>query len=491
MKTITGKITSLVILIVLLVSSMLAGINYWSSRDSLLNEYQQQQNSITEQLNVILKEPVFVYDKDAINSIITALVHQPLIASIKVVDQRNRHMGQTATEQSIDDNGAVDIIWEGKKIGTVHIGFSKESVNQALSDTLFQALFSTLFTLVVLVILLVVVVRKVMVEPLLEVNNVLADIAGGGGNLTARIPVKRDDEIGQLAENFNSFINTVQDIITDIADAEEQLKQVSIEVKNINQKAIQGNAKQSDLTSVSLSNLHQLDMATKEIATNSESTSFKTQQAYKLSVDSQKDIHNNIEQVKLLVANLDKTAQEVTELKQASDNIGKVLDVIKGIAEQTNLLALNAAIEAARAGESGRGFAVVADEVRALASKTHHSTTEIQSIISHLQQQAETSYQATITSKDLVAVTIETTHKTGDSLQQITDEMSSINDMITMIASACEEQANVTSTVSTDMQVISEGALSLTDDAEQLKETTAHLIEVSKQMESQIHRFSY
>ena len=373
----------------------------------------------------------------------------------------------------------------------MQIGFSKETVNEALSDILYQALFSTFFTLIVLVMLLVIVVRKVMVQPLLEVNHLLADIAGGGGNLTARIPVTRDDEIGQLATNFNSFIQTVQTIIGDIAGAEEQLKQVSNDVKNINHKAILGNAKQSDLTSVSLSNLHQLDLATKEIASNSESTSLKSQQAYKLSIDSQKGIEANIVQVNLLVDNLDRTALEVTELKQASDNIGKVLDVITGIAEQTNLLALNAAIEAARAGESGRGFAVVADEVRALASKTHHSTTEIQSIISHLQQQAETSYQATLTSKDLVAVTIDTTQKTGDSLAQITTEMNSINDMITMIASACEEQANVTSTVSNDMKVISDGALSLTDDAEQLKVTTAHLIDVSKQMESQIKRFSY
>ncbi|QIR13500.1 methyl-accepting chemotaxis protein [Shewanella aestuarii] len=491
MKTITGKITSLVIIIVLIVGVAVAVGSYLVNSQRLYDQYDIQKSVIKSQLEVILKEPVFVYDKDSINSIIMAFSKQPLIAKISVQDQRNRLMANISTDKSQDEQIQLSLQWEGSVIGEVTVQFSKQQMRDALNAILLEAFISSLINLITLVILLVIVLRKVMVLPLLDVNKVLANIAGGGGDLTARIPVERNDEIGQLAINFNSFIETIQLIIKDIAGAEHQLKQVSIQVKSVNQKAIQGNAKQSDLTAVSLSNLHQLDLATKEIASNSESTSAKTQQAYRLSVASGKDIQANVEQVQALVDNLDRTATEVTSLKAASDNIGKVLDVISGIAEQTNLLALNAAIEAARAGESGRGFAVVADEVRALASKTHDSTSEIQSIISHLQKQADASYQATLTSKDLVAVTIETTYKTGESLMKITDEMNSINDMITMIASACEEQSNVTSTVANDMRTLSQGAHSLSDDAEELQTTTAKLIEVSKKMEAQIDRFNY
>ncbi len=334
-------------------------------------------------------------------------------------------------------------------------------------------------------------VRRLVTIPLTEVNNVLRDIAEGGGDLTSRIPVKSQDEIGQLAGNFNSFIETVQEIITDVASASGKLEEVSEQVRIIKDKTITSTETQSMLTDTSVENMRQLDIATKEIAANTESTVSITNKAVSVSTNSRGSIDNNISNISSLVENLEQTAREVSSLKQASDNIGSVLDVIKGIAEQTNLLALNAAIEAARAGESGRGFAVVADEVRALASKTHDSTTEIESIIEELQTQAEASYQSTQASKGKVSDTITSAQETSHALDQITDEMNAINDMIHLIASATEEQANVTQTVNSDMDQLNSSASQLTQDSRQLEQATENLLAVGEQMISQIRRFKY
>jgi methyl-accepting chemotaxis protein len=134
---------------------------------------------------------------------------------------------------------------------------------------------------------------------------------------------------------------------------------------------------------------------------------------------------------------------------------------------------------------------VVADEVRALASKTHESTSEIESIIGDLQSQAETSYQATQAGKEMVSQTISSAEGTGESLVQINQEMNSVNDMITMIASASEEQSNVTSAVTADMESLSLGAQSLSEDSKQLQQATEDLLEVGHQMVTQVNRFKY
>jgi methyl-accepting chemotaxis protein len=345
--------------------------------------------------------------------------------------------------------------------------------------------------LVILLSATIIALQKIVITPLKSLNELLNDIASGGGDLTSRIPVRSDDEFGELGNNFNQFVGTVQEIISDVAKASTQLENVTEQVRHIKDQTVHSTEVQSSLTDTSVENMRQLDIATKEIADNTVSTVEQTNTAYQVSIDSRKTIETNISNISSLVDNLEKTANEVTSLKQASDNIGSVLDVIKGIAEQTNLLALNAAIEAARAGESGRGFAVVADEVRALASKTHDSTTEIESIIEELQTQAEASYQSTQESKSRVADTISSAEEASTALNQITDQMNSINDMIHLIASATEEQANVTQTVNGDMVELSSSSKALISGSNELEGATNNLLDVADQMAGQIKRFKY
>ena len=491
MKSINSKFLSIIAVLIVCVGFLAGGFDYYLSSTKLNEQFTHDKAVVEQQMETVFGEPVFVFDIPMIEAIVDSFANDEMIAAITVQDHRGKMLAEKTTNRNQDVSSVIELQWDGKSIGSVNVSYSRQMIVQAMSDNLTSVVVSMLVLMAAIGAMTTLVVRYVVTAPLNELNSILSDIAQGGGDLTARIPVKTKDEIGQLATNFNSFIDTVQEIISDVANASNKLEQVSEQVRIIKDKTIASTESQSQLTDTSVENMRQLDIATKEIANNTESTVAITHKAVGVSTESRGSINNNIANISSLVENLEQTAGEVSSLKQASDNIGSVLDVIKGIAEQTNLLALNAAIEAARAGESGRGFAVVADEVRALASKTHESTTEIESIIEELQAQAEASYQSTQSSKSKVADTIESAQATSHSLDQITDEMNAINDMIHLIASATEEQANVTQTVNSDMEQLNSSAVNLTSDSRQLEEATDNLLAVGQQMVSQIRRFKY
>ncbi|USD67526.1 methyl-accepting chemotaxis protein [Vibrio sp. SCSIO 43136] len=491
MKSITAKILSVLTVLLLVVGAIISATLYWSNGDELQQEFAQDQQNLSKQLEVILQEPVYVYDKDIIQSIIESFNSNSMVADISVVDHRGQSLGQTNSSTAADDSFTVPLAWEGKPIGEVKVGISHLAMQKTLDQLLMQSVLSVLATIALAVIVLVSVLQKLVLQPLQKVNSVLGDIASGGGDLTARIPVETQDEIGQLSGRFNAFIETIQNIIKDMSVASESLDKASASVSSIVENARRSNATQMELTSSSATNIEHLDVATQEIAQSTESTVQKANQACDVADKSKASIEANINNIRSLVDNLEIATEEVASLKDTSDNIGSVLDVIKGIAEQTNLLALNAAIEAARAGESGRGFAVVADEVRALASKTHDSTTEIETIIEELQKRAEASHKATQASKSMVGETIDQAQQTGVALEQISSEMTGINDMVIMISSACEEQSNVTQLVSNDMAQLKSGAEQLEQESSHTEQVVNQLIDIGGQLTSQIARFKY
>lgn len=491
MKSITTKILTVLTLLLLLVGVSISSALYWKNSAELTEQFTTDKQNLSQQLTVILQEPVYVYDKTVIQSIIDSFKTDELVSQITVVDQRGRKLAETLQVREGSENLDIPLTWEGKPIGSVSVSISHHAMKATLASSLNQSVITVLSTIVLMIIVLIVVLQRIVLKPLHTVNNVLGDIASGGGDLTARIPVDRQDEIGQLSERFNAFIATIQSIIKDMSVASGSLDTASKQVSQIMQTTRMANQKQMNLTSSSATNIAQLDIATQEIAQNTESTVLKANQACEVAESSRQSIDANINNINTLVKNLEETADEVSSLKNTSDNIGSVLGVIKGIAEQTNLLALNAAIEAARAGESGRGFAVVADEVRALASKTHDSTTEIETIIEELQQRADASFKATQSSKSMVDDTIEKAQYTAVALDQITAEMNGINDMVIMISSACEEQSNVTVLVNNDMVELKIGSERLEQESDKTEEVVSQLIGIGRQLSEQITRFKY
>jgi len=477
----------------LLVLLLMSGISYYSQQSHEQQYWSEKQTIINSQLSVIFQEPVFAYDKPLIKGILDAVLKDNSIVSLKVLDHRDKVLAEGVSSNfEVDESISLPLIWtDNSKIGSVNIGYSHNQINTRLTSALLEKSSALVVTIILLSIVSIFFLRKIVIIPLFSLSSVLGDIAQGGGDLTQRIPVKSNDELGSLAGNFNSFIETVQSIVSALSLASRELSNVAGRVKNVSESTNKDSQAQRIQTKEALEHLTQLQEATIHIAQNAEQTSYNTNNVHQLSESSMAQMEANIDKVDLLYKELDSTASIVTKLRLESQNITKVLDVIKGIAEQTNLLALNAAIEAARAGESGRSFSVVADEVRALASKTHDSTNEIESIIISLQNQAQASFDATHRSKDLVTETIETTKGANDSLNEINEKIEEINNMNTLIASASEEQTQVTSSVQQSMQQVDDGAERLAQEANTLHLATNELSQVQAKLEKQIDRFTY
>jgi len=194
--------------------------------------------------------------------------------------------------------------------------------------------------------------------------------------------------------------------------------------------------------------VHQMAIAVEEVAENSSKAHQATEEVVKLARTGQEANDKSTDMSSELVTSLDSSADALGELERNSQNISKVLDVIKGIAEQTNLLALNAAIEAARAGEQGRGFAVVADEVRTLAQRTQESTVEIEGMVSQFLSGAQAAATSMSKSSGLGHETIRFARVAGEQMVKISEAIAGINDLNMQVASAVEEQTSVAGEVS-------------------------------------------
>ena len=493
MQSITQKMLFALVGSTILVLILVSSVSYFSQKTAEDDYWQDKRNVVNSQLSVIFLEPVYAYDKPLIKATLDAVLKDSAISSLKVLDQRNKSLAEGVNQNSnTDEKHTIQLIWDDNAtIGSVEIGYSHAQVDNRLSNALVEKSVALLVTIILISLVTITLLRKIVITPLTELSSVLGDIAQGGGDLTQRIPIKSNDELGQLAQSFNSFIETVQSIVSALALANQELANVAQRVKSVSERTNYDSQQQRAQTNEALEHLTQLQEATVHIAQSAEQTSVNTNNVNHLSQSSMKEMNTNIEKVDLLFQELDSTANIVTKLRVESQNITKVLDVIKGIAEQTNLLALNAAIEAARAGESGRGFSVVADEVRALASKTHDSTNEIETIISSLQSQAQASFDATHHSKDLVSETKDATKNANDALNNISEKINEINNMNTLIASGSEEQTQVTKSVQEGMQKVDDGAERLAQEASSLHSATNELTQVQEKLVEQIERFTY
>ena len=492
-----AKKTSLTLAILtLMVLVVMGSFNYMNQSGRYNENWQGNRDTVYGQLRVILQEPLYSYDKELVQNIIESFVNNHIVERITVYDQREKELASAGPKNSgsspIFEKHSLEVKWtDGDKIGVIDITFSKEYLDQSLSDTRNFTVVSMLITLLLLAVASNIALNRIVVAPLNKVTLLVEDIGRGGGDLTQRLSVDSDDELGRLSTGFNGFISKIQKIVLDLARNTENLIEVSATVAQTSDSTKSESHKQKEQTLQALDHLQGVSEATLEIARIALDTASQTSDMQETSNVGRDDMETNLRQVSDLVSELDNTTVIVTSLKESSDNIGSVLDVIKSIAEQTNLLALNAAIEAARAGESGRGFAVVADEVRALASKTHKSTSEIETIIESLQTLAIASYDATERSKKLAAVAISSTRSSHESLNAIADKMGTINEMNTTIASASEKQNSVTSEMTLNMEKIQLGAENLNQEATDLSEAVERLAQVEESIKSELAQFKY
>ncbi|GLR76189.1 methyl-accepting chemotaxis protein [Aliivibrio sifiae] len=293
-----------------------------------------------------------------------------------------------------------------------------------------------------------------IVTPIKKIQVIIRRLAEG--DLTVRADANGDNEIAELSKDINTTATQLQTTVEALSRISEDVAAASTELAAVMTEAEANSQKE-------LSEIEQVASAVNELSSTADNVSDNALSADQTARDTNElarsglDIFTQSNQASEDMANaLTDAAVVVNRLKEQSEQINNVVEVIRGVSEQTNLLALNAAIEAARAGESGRGFAVVADEVRLLAARTQSSTQEIQTIIESLQEQSGLANDSMQTSLDKLELNKELTTKAGDALVSITESITAINDMNTQVATAAEEQSQVTQDINRNVVNMSE-----------------------------------
>lgn len=325
--------------------------------------------------------------------------------------------------------------------------------------------------------------------PLENLRKSLIEINSGNGDLTKRLTISRNDEFGQVSNDFNQFIAYLQTLITNI-------KQVTAEVRN-NSEHISGSASASSAgLEKQLYELDQLATAMHEMSATAQDVALNAQHAADSATRADEAVGTGVEIVSrtsesigLLASDMENIVSTINDLAGFSDNIASILTVITEIADQTNLLALNAAIEAARAGDMGRGFAVVADEVRALASRTQQSTEEIKDMIQQLQSGVKNAEGVIMNSRDMATQTQGIAGEADTALQAIRDNIQEINQMTIQIATAAEQQSATSEEINRNTTNIRDLSQSASENAK-AQETNCHAMsDLTRRQDSELSKF--
>ncbi|MGL5708257.1 MAG: methyl-accepting chemotaxis protein [Aeromonas sp.] len=295
---------------------------------------------------------------------------------------------------------------------------------------------------------------SLLLGPLGKVSQALARIADGNGDLTQRIKIDANDEVGQLANSFNRFVGSQHQLIGNIRQLANELNADAERSLVTNQAAVDELQRQQQEVTMVATAVTEMASATMEIAGNAENTAAAAQQSAQSSEQGKVLVNKTRHSINGLAEEVGQATGVIGELSRHAQAISGILSTIQGIAEQTNLLALNAAIEAARAGEQGRGFAVVADEVRVLSRRTQDSTQEIQSTIETLQQTTARAVSLMQTSQSLADNSVQDADAAAAALEEITQAVSLISDMAGQIATAAEEQTQVTGEITQNTTAI-------------------------------------
>ncbi|MCU7993684.1 methyl-accepting chemotaxis protein [Shewanella glacialipiscicola] len=318
------------------------------------------------------------------------------------------------------------------------------SVNIGITVFIFIALLLSIITYLII---------RSIIAPVARITQIIARIEVSK-DLTLRCDASTQDELGEIAQHFNSMVSSFQHLIEQVIDSVETINTSCKRVSENAELASQGVGKQLNETDMVATAITEMGATIEEIAKTTELAASKASQTHDNAQSGQLEVEQTIHKIQSLAEQLNSSATVVNELERDSETIGSVLDVIRGIAEQTNLLALNAAIEAARAGEQGRGFAVVADEVRNLAMRTQSSTQEIASIIQTLQTRTRSIVQLMESSQKQGEESTQQAASAGALLKLINTDVRNIMDMSTQIAAAIEEQSMVAAEVSKNVVVI-------------------------------------
>lgn len=317
--------------------------------------------------------------------------------------------------------------------------------------------FAHLMAVIVTTLIMVqILVHKIVVVPLKKLTELSRDIAKGEGDLTKRVPVAGHDEIGDLGQSFNLFIDKLQRSIRTVGEVTNRVATASSDLSHSAEEIAHGAETQTSRMTQAACAIEEMTRTAGEVAQSSQQAASIAQQAKETAQEGYRVVSETISGMQEVSTSVGQSATIIAELGQSSDQIGEIVRVIEEIADQTNLLALNAAIEAARAGDQGRGFAVVADEVRKLAERTTKATKEIGDMIRQIQQNTKQAVGSMQEGTTKVTNGVEQARKTGEALTKIQEMVTQTAEMIQQIACAADQQSIATHQIASDLETVTQ-----------------------------------
>lgn len=334
---------------------------------------------------------------------------------------------------------------------------------------------------------LAMMLTRSIVRPLSSAVSAAESVAQG--DLTRPIETHGNDEVSRLLKALATMQQNLRETLQGISGSATQLATAADELNAVTLDSTQGLQQQNNEIEQAATAVNQMTAAVEEVARNAVSTSDATRQSSESAHLGQVRVSETATAINALASDVQQTGELVQSLANQSQDIGKVLDVIRAIAEQTNLLALNAAIEAARAGESGRGFAVVADEVRALAYRTQQSTQEIEQMVQGMRSGSSLALDSMQASTARATTTLALAERAGEALQTITASVHEIHERNLVIASAAEEQAQVAREVDRNLVNIRDLSVRSAAGADQTSASSHELSQLANALQGMVRRF--
>ncbi|SHO56747.1 methyl-accepting chemotaxis protein [Vibrio quintilis] len=436
---------------------------------------------VTENSTILAttSQAVSVGEKLANNRDLSTLVGKLTQSDHVVVDYNLNNVDKVMFSQRIK---------YGDKNWYMLIGLDKDVIFSKLNEMKYKAMALTAIY-VVLSILITLLVLNFLYRPILALKKTIVGLSQGNGDLTQRLEVTTEDDLGQMADGVNKFIASLQNMMLDIHSATLSLKDNISRLKHQSEDNASILYQHMQETEQVVTAIEEMSATADSVAQNAGEAAQFTKEAATIGSNALMVMDEGKGKVISLVDEVDTTANSLLAMSEETKDINAVLTVIGDIAEQTNLLALNAAIEAARAGEQGRGFAVVADEVRALASRTQSSTEEIEQALNRLQSRNAQVVDAMNATKVTCQETSDSTEEVSNSITSLTSQVSGITELSMQIATAAEEQSSVSQEISRNMNAINDMVSQLNQNGENTVKQTDDIEQVNTGLMNMINQF--